>query len=185
MKITNKIESTNKIKMLKINKFPEEIFKQGETEKVKAFLKKYPVPFYAIRDKKKSGGVFKLKVEADKVLEEIEDYNLFSINVSSANYSDSQLLAGEIEFLSNGEVYATLSTNPTDSARSALINPDFNIKTDIFDDNTLKKIPHFDYIYNYIVSNNLKDVVVEFSLFDQEIGINKEKIAVYELRTHY
>lgn len=185
MKITNKIESTNKIKKLRINRFPEEIFKQGETEKVKAFLKRHPAPLYAIRDKSKSCGDFKLKVAADKVLEEISDYNLFSINVSSANYSDNQLLAGEIEFLSNGEVYATLSTDPTASARSAVSKPEINISTDIFDDKTLNKIPHFNYIYSYIIKNNLKDVVVEFSLFDKELGINKEKIVVYELRTHY
>lgn len=185
MKITNKIESSNKIKKLKINRFPEEIFKRGENEKVKSFLRRYPVPLYAVRDKAKPGGVFKLRVAADKVLEEIKDYNLFSINVSSANYSDNQLLAGEIEFLSNGEVYATLSTDPTASARSALEHPDINIKTDIFDDKTLNNIPHFDYIYSYIIKNNLKNVIVEFSLFDRKIGINKEKIAVYELRTHY
>ena len=29
------------------------------------------------------------------------------------------------------------------------------------------------------------DVIVEFSLFDKEVGIKKEKIVVYELRTHY
>lgn len=57
----------------------------------------YPAEFYAIRDKSKTGGVFKLKVAADKVLEEIDEYSLFSINVSSINYIDNQLLVGEIE----------------------------------------------------------------------------------------
>ena len=105
MNINSKIESSKKIKELDLNKFPEQIFKIGEEEKINDFLQKNPADFYAIRDKSKAGGVFKLKVAADKVLEEIDGYNLFSINVSSANYVDNQLLVGEIEFLSNGEVY--------------------------------------------------------------------------------
>lgn len=139
MEIRNKLESVKKINELKLNKFPEQIFKSGEEQKVKRFLRKYPAPYYAIRDKSKASGTFKLKVNYDNVLEEIKEYNLFSINVSSANYVDNQLLVGEIEFLSNGEVYATLSTDPKASVRDALRNPTFNLKTDIFD----KKLSKF------------------------------------------
>ena len=109
---------------------------------------------------------------------------MFTINVSSANYVNNQLLVGEIEFLSNNEVYATLSIDPTASVRDALRNPTFNLKTDIFD-KKLNKIPHFDYIYQYITNNNLQNVIVEFALFNKEVGIKKEKVIVYELRTHY
>ncbi len=184
MKIKNKIESIRKINELKLNRFPEQVFHKGEEEKVIEFLKMYPALYYAIRDKSKSGGVFKLKVPYDKVLEKIREYNFFSINVSSANYVDNQLLVGEIEFLSNGEIYAILSTDPAASVRDALSNPTFNLKTDIFD-RRLNMIPNFDFIYQYIISNGLNDVIVEFSLFDTEVGINNEKIVVYELRTHY
>ena len=93
-------------------------------------------------------------------------------------------MVGEIEFLSNGEVYAILSVDPTASVRDALANPTFNLKTNIFD-KRLNKIPHFDYIYHYISNNNLYDVIVEFALFDKEVGIKKQKVIVYELRTHY
>jgi len=184
MKIINKLESVEKINKLKLNKFPEQIFNKGEKKEIQEFLKKYPTLYYAIRDKSKAGGVFKLKVDYDKVLEEVGEYNLFSINVSSANYVDNQLLVGEIEFLSNGEIYAILSTDPTASVRDALSNPTFNLKTDIFDKG-LNNIPHFDFIYQYIIFNGLNDVIVEFALFDKEVGINNEKIVVYELRTHY
>lgn len=118
------------------------------------------------------------------MLDEIKGYNLFTINVSSANYVDNQLLVGEIEFLSNGEVYVILSVDPTASVRDALSKPTFNLKINIFD-KRLNKIPHFDYIYQYISNNNLYDVIVEFALFDKEVGIKKEKVIVYELRTHY
>ena len=184
MKITNKVESFNKIIELGLNKFPEQLFKSNEEEKVKKFLKKYPANYYAIRDKSKVRGIFKLKVEFDKVLEEIKEYELFTINVSSINYIENQLLVGEIEILSNNEVYATLSTNPNASVRDAISNPTFNIKTDIYD-KKINEIPYFDDIYEYIVSHNLKDVIVEFALFDKEVGINNKKIIIYELRTHY
>lgn len=184
MFIKNKLESMKKISELGLNKFPEQLFKTGEQEKVREFLTCYPAQYYAIRDKSKAGGIFKLKVAANDVLAEINDYDLFTINVSSANYVENQLLVGEIQILSNGEVYATLSVDPTASVRDALRNPTFNLKTDIFD-KKLNKIPHFDLIYEYIIAHNLQNVIVEFALFDKKIGIRKERIIVYELRTHY
>lgn len=183
--IKNKLESISKINELGLNKFPEEMFKKGEEEKVLQFLKDYPAKYYAIRDKEKAGGVFKLKVVRDKVLEEIQNYNVFTINVSSANYVENQLLVGEIQILSNDEVYATLSVERGSSVRDALENPFFNIKTTIFDDKTLNNIPHFNTIYSYVIEHDLQDLIVEFSLFNKEVGIKKEKIVVYELRTHY
>lgn len=172
MIIKNKLESIDKINELGLNKFPEELFKKNDDERIKKFIENYPVNYYAIRDRSKASGNFKLKVDFDKVLEEIKEYNLFTINVSSANYVNNQLL------------YATLSIDPTASVRDALRNPTFNLKTDIFD-KKLNKIPHFDYIYQYITNNNLQNVIVEFALFNKEVGIKKEKVIVYELRTHY
>lgn len=184
MIIKTKLESINKINELNLNKFPEQLFRNDEEFEVQKFLNSYPANFYAIRDKSKVGGTFKLKVAYNRVLDEIKEYSLFTINVSSANYVDNQLLVGEIEFLSNGEVYAILSVDPTASVRDVLSNPTFNLKTDIFD-KQLSKIPHFDYIYQYISNNNLYDVIVEFALFDKNVGIKNEKVIVYELRTHY
>ena len=184
MFIKNKLESMKKISELGLNKFPEQLFKAGEQEKVREFLTCYPAQYYAIRDKSKAGGIFKLKVAANDVLAEINDYDLFTINVSSANYVENQLVVGEIQILSNGEVYATLSVDPTASVRDALRNPTFNLKTAIFD-KKLNKIPHFDLIYEYIITHNLQNVIVEFALFDKKVGMRKERIIVYELRTHY
>ena len=65
-----------------------------------------------------------------------------------------------------------------------MINPTFNLKTDIFD-KRLNEIPYFDLIYQYIINHNLQNVIVEFAMFNTEVGIKKEKIIVYELRTDY
>ena len=86
MKIKNKLESYNKIIELKLNRFPEKIFKSSQINEVQDFINTYPANYYAIRDKSKAGGVFKLKVEPQNVIKEVAGYDLFSINVSSYNY---------------------------------------------------------------------------------------------------
>lgn len=184
MIIKNKIESINTINELSLNRFPEQLFKKDEEDKVKEFIKRYPANYYAIRDREKSEGNFKLKVEKNKILDEIIDYNLFSINMSSVNYEENQLLVGEIEILSNNEVYLTVSTNPKYSVRDAVRNPTYNLKTNIFS-NSLNDVPHFEKIYEYIIKNKLQDVIVEFSIFDKRVGIKNENIIIYELRTDY
>lgn len=184
MKITNKIESYNKIIELGLNRFPEKIFKSSQTNEVQDFINTYPANYYAIRDKTKAGGVFKLKVEPQNILNEVSGYDLFSINISSYNYINNQLLVGEI-FISGTTVNAILSTNSGYSVRDAIRNPDFNFVTSIFDDRTLNKIPCLDNVYKYIVDNKLQNIIIEFAYFDKPVGINNENIIIYELRTDY
>jgi len=184
MRIYNKIDSYNKIIELGLNRFPERIFNSSQISEIESFVNRYPAKYYAIRDKSKAGGVFKLKVESQDILKEVSDYDLFSINVSSFNYVENQLLVGEI-LIVNSSVNAILSTNPTYSVRDAIKNPDFNLMTTIFDSKILDKIPCFDEVYKYIANNKLQNTIVEFAYFDKPIGINKENIIIYELRTDY
>ena len=184
MRIKNKIESINKIAELKLNKFPESLFQKGEEDKVKEFIKKYPAKFYAIRDKSKVKGIFKLAITKENILQEIKEYDLFSINVSSYNYAKNQVLVGEIEVLNNNEIYLIASIIPGVSVRDAIKEPTFNLKTNIFD-KKLNNIPYFDYLYKYILENNLIDIIVEFAIFNIKVGFNKENIVVYEIRTDY
>ena len=57
--------------------------------------------------------------------------------------------------------------------------------TTIFDDRTLDQISCFNDVYNYIVKQKLKDIIVEFAYFDKLLGVNNENIIIYELRTEY
>ncbi len=185
MRICNKMESMKAINELQLNKFPEAFFKNGEIEKVKAFLEKYPEKYYAIRDKSSARGKFKLKVLKNDVIKEIQDYQAFTINVSSFNYIDNQLLNGDIAIFKNGDVYVYLSSNQNATGREEEdVYYEYNFKTDIFD-KRLNDIPDFDYIYQYIVDHHLLDMVVEISLFDKNVGIYSERIIIYELRTDY
>ena len=154
MKIKNKIESYKKIVELKLNRFPEKIFTQRQTSEIAEFMKNFPAKYYAIRDKSKSGGVFKLKVEPNDVINEVSGYDLFSINVSSYNYIENQLLVGEI-CITPISVSAILSTNSHYSVRDAIRNPEFNFVTTIHDNRLLNKIPCFDKVYKYIADNDI------------------------------
>lgn len=184
MKIKNKIESMNIINKKKLNKFPEAFFKENEEDKIKRFLKKYPATYYAIRDKSTARGNFKLKVKAEDVIKETKKYKTFTINVSSFNYIENQILNGDIAFFKNGDVYVYLSSHKEATGREEDIPYEYNYKTNIFD-KRLNEIPYFDYIYNYIVNHDLLDMIVEISLFNINVGINNEKIIIYEIRTEY
>lgn len=184
MKIKTKLESYNKIKELDLNRLPEEIFTEKQLDSVKDFLDMYPAEYYAIRDKSKAGGVFKLAVKKQDIWDEIKGYKLFSINVSSINYSKNQLLVGEIMIGKDAVVWAILSKNPNYSVRDAIRKPDYNLSTNLFD-KTLDEIPGFNQIYEYIVKNKLMNTIVEFAYFDIPVGVNNENIVVYEVRTDY
>lgn len=183
--IKNKVESLAFIKKLHLNTFPEQLFKKGEEDKVLAFIRKYPAQYYAIRDKSSFSGPFKLKALKENILEEIKGYELFTINVSSFNYAQNQIMEAEIEIKKNGDIYITISKNPEVNIRDNIQNNYMSVKTHILDNKTLDKIPDFDYIYEYLYEHNLFDVLVELSLFDKPVGINNERIIIWELRTNY
>lgn len=183
MVITNKIESYEKIIELNLNRFPEKVFKKDDVKEIEEFIKNNPAQYYAIRDKSKAGGLFKLKVLAKDIFKEIVGYEKFSINISSYNYINNQKLVGEI-YISDERVACILSTNSSFSVRDAIAHPDYNLVSNIMDE-SLNEIPYFNDIYEYIVRNKLKNTIVEFAYFDIPIGVNKENIIIYELRTDY
>ena len=76
MIIKSKLESINKINALGLNKFPEQLFRENEEIKVKEFIEKYPANYYAIRDKSRAGGTFKLKTDIfDKRLNRVPHFD--------------------------------------------------------------------------------------------------------------
>lgn len=184
MKIFNKLESYEKIRTLNLNKLPEKIFNQKNEKDIIDFLENNPAKYYAIRDKSKSGGIFKLKVEEENVLNEVTGYEKFSINVSSINYCDNQILVGEIQVLSNNDIFIIATTDKYSSVRDAYKKPEYNLHTNIYD-KRLDDIPGFDYIYNYVFENNLIDVIVEFALYNIPVGIYDKNIVLFEIRTDY
>lgn len=185
MKIRNKLESIKVIKQKKLNSFPEKLFTKNQTKEVMEFLNKYPAQYYAVRSKEIVGcKKNNFKVPKEEVIKEIKNFNLFTINVSSFNYTKNLILIGDIMINENNKVWFIGSTNPNFTGKMAEKYPEFNYSTDIFD-KKLDLIPGFDLIYKYIVNHNLIDVIVEFAIYNKPLGMYNEQIIIFEIRTEF
>lgn len=185
LRVKNKTESIKLIKQLKLNQFEEEVFKKGEEDKVLEFINRYPYPFYAIRSKSIVGcKLNNFKTPKDKVLDTCQLFDYFSINVSSYNFTEHLILIGDIKISHDGEVWLVASKNKNYTGRMAEANPDYNFKTNLLD-KKLNDIPGFDNILKYIVTHDLLDVIVELALYDKPLGILKEEVIIFEIRTDY
>ena len=51
--------------------------------------------------------------------------------------------------------------------------------------NQIKYNKYFDLIYKYIVENHLIDIIVELAVYDIPVGVNKDNIVVFEVRTSF
>jgi len=183
MKIKNKMESYEKIIKLNLNRFPEEVFRRGENKKINKFVDENHVEFYAIRSKDVIGYKTKIKVPRDLILEEVENHDLFSISVSSYNYNKSLILIGDIRIDKNNGIW--LLASKTDYPyKFTNATPEYNLDTKIFD-KELNYVLGFDSIYKYIVEKNLIDIIVEFAVYNEPVGILNEPIIIFELRTDY
>jgi hypothetical protein len=185
MKSENKIESINLILKLKLNTFPERLFLEYNPNSIEEFIKEFTAEFYAVRDKSFSmSPKSRLAVPYNEVIDYCKCLNKFSINVSSYCYRNNQICVGEIRIYKNMGIEYIVSNNPSYSLRDCYTNPDFNGQTNIYD-KKINKIPGLNEIIDYISKYNLFEIIVEFSVFNCPVGINKENIIIWELRTNY
>ena len=185
LKIRNKQESMKYIKQFNLNVLPEMYFKEFNEEKIKDFIKKYPAEFYAIRDKGKAGSsIHRLAVPQEDVLEYCKDLKNYTINVSSYCYRNNQICVGEMLINDNMDIEYILSNNPNYSVRDVYSNPDYKGKTDIYDKKFLK-IKGVNEIIDYILLHDLTNIIVEFTVFNSNVGKNNEKVVIWELRNEY
>lgn len=185
MRVKDKLHSIELIKKLNLNQFQEQLFKRGEDDKILDFIKKYPYDFYAVRSKSIVGcKKNRFKTPKNEVLDTCRLFDIFSINVSSYNFCDNLILIGDTRISKNNEVWLIASRNKNYTGKMAELDPDYNFKTDLFD-KRLNDVPSFDLLFKYIVDNNLLDVIVEFAIYDKPVGINKEQIIIFEIRTDF
>lgn len=185
VRIVHKLDSVRLIKKLKLNMFPEEVFRTGEDNRVLAFMDQYPVFYYAIRSKEIVGCRNNdFKVSRDRVLEKIKLFSLYSINVSSYNYVDHFVFIGDVRFGRDNSVWLIGSKNANYTGRMAERDPDFNFKTNIFD-KRFDLVPVFDRIYRYVVEHSLLDIIVELAVYDIKVGIYQEEVVIFEIRTDF
>jgi len=53
------------------------------------------------------------------------------------------------------------------------------------EDDKLWEVPGFNDLIKYVIEHNLKDTIVEFVVFNHNVGVNNEKVLIVELRSDY
>ena len=79
---------------------------------------------------------------------------------------------------------ASLSDIKGISNRIAMLDPKYNIYDYDLKERRDPTIRGISTVIDYISANGLIGMVVEFSLFDIPVGINKENIIIWELRNY-
>ena len=79
---------------------------------------------------------------------------------------------------------ASLSDIKNISNREAMQMPKYNIWNHNLAEDKDPNIRGFNEVVDYIISKELLGMVVEFSLFEIPVGVNKERIIIWELRNY-
>ncbi len=185
IQISNKLQSLKTIKQLKLNNMPVEYFEVYDKELLKEFFDKYDYKYYVVRDfGHASSQFFRFNVTKEEVYDYVKDAEKFAINVSTSNFKGHQICTGAILIRRNMNVTLSVCCKDECSVRQAEVNPEYSFNCDI-DDKRLNQIDGLDQVIDYIFKKNLFDYMVEFSSFDIPVGIQNEKVIVFELRTNY
>lgn len=186
MIIKNRYEGLVLLQSSGLNYFPEKVFTRSDTQRIGVFLQKYHGLYFFIRDMEKSQGLWFL-VNEDAIMDKLDHYSgKFSIAVAGFNYGQPCLVGDVYLSLDLNTLLFALSDNPEDTPRSARNEPKWYKNTSYFEfERYIDDIPFFDNIIDYIFLHALFDVYVEFAVYDREVGINHEKVVIFELRTNY
>lgn len=183
MFIKNKQESDYFIKKLRLNHIEEKIFTQNQLDKLQDYLKQTSYQYYNIRDKSTPMGTFLYKLTKKQVIEYAKQIKIFSVYESLYQADEKLVLQGEILLTKDFNLIASLSTQKGISNRLAMRNPQYTINVDL-KESKLPNIRGLTFVVDYICLHELFDVVVEFSLYDTPVGVNREKIVIWELRNY-
>lgn len=183
MKIKDKFESIGFIKNNNLNYFGEEVFKSNQIAEIKNYLNSHKEKYFILKDKTKVSGKVYLNLTKDEVLKHVREYNILGLDVASYNYLNNKVLLGEILITSNMEITLSGSFNKESNHRN-FCEPNIFIKSNIFD-KKIKYIKGLDEIISYIFKHSLFDIIIEFCVYDIPLGIYKENVVIFEIRTDY
>lgn len=183
--IKNKYESDYLIKKIGLNRMSEKIFTENSTlDELKIFLEENIYKYYNIRDKSTSAGKFLYMKTKDEILEASKQYKKYAVYESLAIADDKLILQGDIEIDIDFIMRASLSDVKGISNRVAMQKPIYNIYNYDLKEKREPSIRGLSRVIDYISSHCLIGMIVKFSLFEIEVGINKENIIIWELRNY-
>ncbi len=185
MLIKKKSISKDIIKNLGLNRVEEQVFYKNNICKVKDYLRGSADVLYNVRDMREAGGGnFLYGLTPGQVINEVVKYEKFTLFECLQELDKNNLiLQGEIFLTDDCKLWASLSSIKGLSNRKAMENPEFTLDLDLLYDR-IPKIRGLDKIMDYIFINYIFNVVVEFSLYDVPVGINKENVLIWELRNY-
>ena len=185
MYIKNKEQSTATIKRLGLNRVEEKIFRGDQAKEIRLYLNETGFASYGIRDKdsRGGGGCFKYGVNSEDVMQEAKRYSLCGICESLIDLDKENLvLQGEILVTEDAHMIASLSTMKGRSNREAMKRPPIKIDVSLL--RRSPKVQGLNQVLDYVFKYRLFGVVVEFSLYDCPVGVNRENLIVWELRNY-
>lgn len=186
--IKDKKDSIVKMKELRLNYFPLDVFEVKDEEGIKNFMEMYPAKEYVLRSANKAKGDFFFVKNIEEAREKLPEFqDEVTISVSYNEYKDDIVLVGDIiihKDLYSQTVDITARDDVEATHRNIYDNPKYNLHTSIEDDK-LWRIPGISKIMRYISDNELYNVIIEFSVYDCKIGIKKDNVVISELRTGY
>jgi hypothetical protein len=182
--IHNKTESKKFIIDQGFNHFPDLFIHKDDIEGICRFIELHPSPLYILRDGKRPQSDFYFFHTIDECITYLDLYpDIVIIAVSVNAYKDHKIILGTIEITSDNMVNLTASTDPSCDHRSIFVSNDYNIHCSIFS-KALNNIPHFDVIYDFLVTNELIDVIVEYTIYDIKVGTKNDYLVIQEIRNY-
>lgn len=188
MIIKTKRESVFKMKELKLNYFDEDVFDVKDIKSIEKFFERTNADEYCMRDPDHTSGKVVFVKNLDECKNELKNYKGFvTICVSANDYAEDIVLLGDIKVkreYGNDTVDLTARTDSEATHRNIYENPQYNIHSNLEDDK-LWNVPGFSKLMGYIADHDLYNLVIEFAVYDCPVGVNKEKVAIFELRSEY
>ncbi len=189
IKVKDKKDAINKLKELRLNYFPLDVFNVTDKEQIKKFFEKYKAEEYVLRNPNRAKAKFyfvKDYEEAEKLLPKFKEQ--VTIDVSYRPYKEDIVLVGDIKISNKGygggTVDLTARTDSEATNRNIYENPEYNIHASL-DEDRVWRIPGFSKIAGYIAEHELYDVIVEFGVYSCKLGIRKENVVISEIRTAF
>lgn len=184
MKIESKRHSSETIRRLRLNGVPELVLHEYDENAIVNFCNKYPSSKYIFRDLSTPNGKYYFASNIEECLSCAKTYeSTFSIGISCFSYG-GVILLGEI-LVSGNNITLVARTDDKATHRNIYEQSEINFVNTTMENDKLWAVPGFNDLIKYIIEHNLKDTIVEFVVFNHNVGINNEKVLIVELRSDY
>lgn len=172
------------IKALNLNRLTSLLVTQSTPrEEVEAYLDS-GIKSFCLRDSSSAMGNFQYDLSKEQVLKSLADYSCATISECMKDADVNLVLQGEIQITKDFEVMATLDDKKGISNREAMKAPTFPRLHFDLKECREPSIRGLTTVLDYIIEHELIDVIVEFTLFNEPVGLHRQPIIIWELRNY-